>query len=550
MAAHSNSSVRNLTVLGGMSALFLVALAAAFSWMAWESEKSAQARQLSELADLGAASLDAYFQHLEIELRELSQDMDDVQGRGRPERARPPPGRLRPSHTGLRGVFVPRMDGETRDAETAADEALPAALPSFIQTHKEGPNEQRLSIGRAFLGRVSGEWVVPVAYASRDKRGDRRYLVYATVPLSEPQRFWKNAPLPEGVALGLQGDEGNLARALFSLVRVPDHPAAGMRDAVRPGNADQAPTAFRRLAHYPYTVYASAAPSMLAAAWLDKMRVPLLALGLLLAGVGLALRGARKRQLEWDALRAREAREARELNLELARRVDELEATKLEIEAFNDCVRHDLRTPLRGIDGFATQLRKEHGEQLGGAGRACLDRIKVASQKMGSTIDEILKLSETDLSTLQRDRVNLSALAREVVAELESGGLRPGVGWVIPEGIKAEGDVRLLRMVLHHLLGNALKSTRGHATARIEFGVWPERRDGQPVYFVKDDGVGFNMKYAGKLFRAFQRLHTEDEFPGQGIGLATAQRIVRRHRGKIWAEAAPGQGAIFYFTLG
>jgi len=289
---------------------------------------------------------------------------------------------------------------------------------------------------------------------------------------------------------------------------------------------------------------------MLTAAWWDKMRFPWLVLGLLLAGGGLAWGGARRRQFAWDAQREQEAREARDLNQELARRLDELEATKLEIEAFNDCVRHDLRAPLRGIDGFATQLRKEHGEQLGGAGRACLDRIGAASQKMGSAIDEILKLSETDLRTFQRDRVNLSALAREVVADLESGGLRPGVGWVIPEGIKAEGDVRLLRLVLHNLLGNALKSTRGHATARIEFGVWPERRDGQPVYFVKDDGVGFNMKYAGKLFRAFQRLHTEEEFPGQGIGLATAQRIVRRHRGQIWAEAAPDQGAIFYFTLG
>ena len=569
MAANSNSSLRNLTLLGGVSALFLVALAAAFSWMAWESEKTAQSRQLSELAEFGAASLDAYFQSVEFELRELSQDVDEAHGRGRPERARPPLARSRQPHAELRGISVTRMDGQALAAETAADETLSAALPSFIQTHEEGPDEQTLGIGRAFLGQASKEWVIPVAYALRDKRGDRRYLVYATVPLAEPQRFWKNAPLPDGVALGLQRDDGNPARArpdpesagsergyaagtgaLFNLVRSPDYPVAGTPDAARPGDADRALTVFRRLAHYPYAVYASAAPSMLTAAWWDKMRFPWLVLGLLLAGGGLAWGGARRRQFAWDAQREQEAREARDLNQELARRLDELEATKLEIEAFNDCVRHDLRAPLRGIDGFATQLRKEHGEQLGGAGRACLDRIGAASQKMGSAIDEILKLSETDLRTFQRDRVNLSALAREVVADLESGGLRPGVGWVIPEGIKAEGDVRLLRLVLHNLLGNALKSTRGHATARIEFGVWPERRDGRPVYFVKDDGVGFNMKYAGKLFRAFQRLHTEEEFPGQGIGLATAQRIVRRHRGQIWAEAAPDQGAIFYFTLG
>lgn len=537
----------------------------------WESEKTAQLRQLSEVAELGAVSLDGYFQHVETELQELCQEMDDE--RGRPERARHLLARFRQAHPELRGASITRIDGHApASAETAPDEALPAAaaLPSFIQTHDERVKEQTFSIGRAFLGPVSREWVIPLAYASRSKHGGPKYLVYATVPLAKPQSIWKDAPLSDGMALGLQRDDGYLVSlhpapghaglergyaaagkgSLPNSTRQQGYPAAGVLEAAGGVGARQPLISFSRLAHYPYSFYAGASPAMLSAAWWKKMRFHYLLLALLLAGGALAFGWALKRQLAWDAKRERDEREMRELNQALARRVDELEATKLEIEAFNDCMTLDLRAPLRGIDGVAGQLRKEYGEQLGGIGRAYLDRIRAASRKMGSAIDEILKLSETDLQTLRRENVNLSALAREVVADLESGGIRPGVGWVIPEGVKAEGDVRLLRLVLHILLNNALKSTRGHATARIEFGEWPERRDGRPVYFVKDDGAGFDMKYAGKLFRAFQRLHAEEESAGQGIGLASAQRIVRRHRGRIWAEAAPNQGAIFFFTLG
>jgi len=269
----------------------------------------------------------------------------------------------------------------------------------------------------------------------------------------------------------------------------------------------------------------------------------------LLAGGALAWGWTQKRQLAWDAERERGERETRELNRELARRVGELEATKLEIESFSYCVAHDLRTPLRGIDGFAYQLRKDYGEQLGETGRAYLDRIRAASEQLGVTVDELHRLTETELHAFKREAVDLSALAREVVAGLETNGRRNGLEWVIADDIRAEGDVRLLRLVLHNLLDNALKFTRGRPAARIEFGIWPELRDGKPVYYIKDDGVGFDMKHAGKLFRAFERLHPREEFPGHGVGLALVQRIIRRHQGQIWAEAAPRQGAIFYFAL-
>lgn len=281
----------------------------------------------------------------------------------------------------------------------------------------------------------------------------------------------------------------------------------------------------------------------------NEMRYAYLLLLLLFVVEALVYRHAQRRQRALDEKRERAERATRELNRELALRVEELESTRLDIESFSHCMAHDLRTPLRGIDGFAYQLRKDYGEQLGESGRAYLDRIRGASQRLGDTMDELLKLSDINLHAFKREALDLSALAREVVAGLQAGAPRAGLEWVIAPGVRAEGDVRQLRVLLLNLLDNALKFTGGRPRARIEFGVWPEPRDGKTVYFVKDDGIGFDMKYADKLFRACERLHQQEGFPGQGIGLALAQRIVRRHRGQLWAEAAPGLGAIFYFAL-
>jgi len=534
-----------------LSALLLVAFAVAYSWEAWESEKAAQLRQLSEVAELGARSLNSHFRHLEMELQVLSLDLNDGQGRIDPDKAHPLLLRFGKYHPDFRDVAIVGVNGRMlASAPALARAPLPGAaeLPGSSQLREALLKGQRLGIGRAVPGRTDKEWLIPLAYASRDAQGKLRHLIYASVPLAQWQSFWEGAALVQGRTLGLQLDDG------YPMSRHPLAAKAGLEQAhAAPGGdalaeAEQLSVS-RRLADYPLSFHASMPVSNLHAAWWARMRYPYLLLALLLAGGALAYRWAQKRQSAWEAERERGERETRELNRELARRVEELEATKLEIESFSYCVAHDLRTPVRGIDGFAYQLRKDYGEQLGASGRAYLDRIRAASQQLGVTMDELHKLSETELHAFKREVVDLSALAREVVAGLETNGHRNGLEWVIAEGIRAEGDIRLLRLVLHNLLDNALKFTRGHAAARIEFGLWPELREGKPVYFVKDDGVGFDMKDAGKLFRAFERLHPKEEFPGHGVGLAVVQRIIRRHRGQIWAEAAPRQGAIFYFAL-
>ncbi|HEY9724836.1 MAG TPA: PAS domain S-box protein, partial [Chroococcales cyanobacterium] len=242
----------------------------------------------------------------------------------------------------------------------------------------------------------------------------------------------------------------------------------------------------------------------------------------------------------------------RELNETLERRVQErtaeLEATNKELEAFSYSVSHDLRAPLRGIDGFSQALLDRYNDQLDDKGKHYLQRIRAGTQRMGELIDDLLKLSRVTRSEMHRTTVDLSAMAREIAQELNSTQPERQVEFAIAPGLMADGDARLLRIVLENLLNNAWKFTSSRIEAHIELGVILQPQ-AKPAYFVRDNGAGFDMAYAKKLFGAFQRLHSLTQFPGTGIGLATVQRIIHRHGGRVWAEGAVERGATFYFTL-
>ena len=223
-----------------------------------------------------------------------------------------------------------------------------------------------------------------------------------------------------------------------------------------------------------------------------------------------------------------------------------LQVANRELEAFSYSVSHDLRSPLRSLDGFSQALIEDYGEVLGDDGRDHLNRIRTASQRMARLIDDMLLLSRLTRSEMRRDDVDVSGLAKDVVGDLREGDPDRDVDVEIEAGLVASADQRLLRVVLQNLVGNAWKFTSRQDHATIEVA----RANGDPAAFVvRDDGVGFDMAYADKLFGAFQRLHSAGEFEGTGIGLATVQRIVHRHGGRVWAESEPGSGASFYFTL-
>ncbi|MCL4464494.1 MAG: ATP-binding protein [Chloroflexi bacterium] len=232
---------------------------------------------------------------------------------------------------------------------------------------------------------------------------------------------------------------------------------------------------------------------------------------------------------------------------EVQRRAVELDVANKEIEAFSYSVSHDLRAPLRGIDGFSQALLEDHADKLDEVGRGYLQLVRSESQRMAQLIDALLALSRITRAGLHWARVDLSALAREVAADLQKAEPERLVEFTITPGLVANGDGRLLQVVLENLIGNAWKFTGKQASARVEFG--EVRAQGMPAYFVRDNGAGFDMAYAGKLFGAFQRLHSQSEFAGTGIGLASVQRIIHRHGGRIWAEGQAGMGATFYFTL-
>ena len=248
-----------------------------------------------------------------------------------------------------------------------------------------------------------------------------------------------------------------------------------------------------------------------------------------------------------ERLRASE-QEARGLAAARAELVADLEQKNRDLETFSYAVSHDLRAPLRRIEGFGRALQESQAGRLDETGLRYLERIRESTGHMAELIDDMLHLAHVTRLELRRHAVDLSQLAQGLLDQMRAAEPARGAELAVRPGVEAEGDGRLLRIALENLLGNAWKFSAGRDPARIEFGM--VRRHGEPAYFVRDNGVGFDPAYGERLFRPFQRLHGAGEFPGTGIGLATVQRIVHRHGGRAWADGAPGQGATFWFTLG
>lgn len=253
----------------------------------------------------------------------------------------------------------------------------------------------------------------------------------------------------------------------------------------------------------------------------------------------------------------------RELEQRVAARTAQLEAANRELEAFSYSVSHDLHAPLRAIEGFGKILIEDHAGKLDDGARGHLDRIFSATQRMGQLIEDLLNFSRVSRGDFHLTAVDLSTMAGEIAGNLKKANPEREAEFVISAGLIAEGDERLLRVALENLMGNAWKFTGRTSRCRIEFGAlaWgarnadcggknaPASEQGKTIFYVRDNGAGFEMSYADKLFTPFQRLHNAQEFPGTGIGLATVQRIISRHGGKVWAEGEVGKGATMYFTL-
>jgi len=258
-------------------------------------------------------------------------------------------------------------------------------------------------------------------------------------------------------------------------------------------------------------------------------------------------RELRRYATELEQRVAERTHELQERHETLRRNAAELLAANQELDAFAYSVSHDLRAPLRSIDGFSHVLLEDYAAQLDEAGRDSLHRVRAASQRMATLIDDLLKLARVTRAEMRTEVVDLSGMAREIVAELQRATPERHVEFAITPGLEARGDSRLLRVALDNLLRNGWKYTAKQPQAQVEFG--STNVNGERAFLVRDNGAGFDMKYMDKLFGVFQRLHSAAEFEGTGVGLATVRRIITRHGGRIWAEGAVDRGATFYFTL-
>jgi signal transduction histidine kinase len=263
----------------------------------------------------------------------------------------------------------------------------------------------------------------------------------------------------------------------------------------------------------------------------------------IVAVIALAINNARIYQKQLAA-----EQEIRSLNSELNTQLDSVNALNHELETFTYSVSHDLRGPLRSLDGFSNILLRDYAETLDERGQGFLNRIRANAQRMGQLIDDLLRLSRLTRAELIIQPIDLSAIAIELSQDLQQAEPEHPVKFIIAKDLKTTGDFSLIKAVMENLIGNSWKYTSKCTSAEIEIG---KQLDHDKVcFYIKDNGAGFDMSYADKLFAPFQRLHSAEDYPGTGIGLATVQRIIQRHRGKIWAESQPDKGACFYFTLG
>jgi PAS domain S-box-containing protein len=352
----------------------------------------------------------------------------------------------------------------------------------------------------------------------------------------------------DGLDLDYLDGSGYSSELLASMQRIPLTFVRPLTDAIRQGSALWIESLDDWKSRYPDDPVAHSEGGHAAAV------IPLVALDRPVGVVSLTFLAARRfdedqrRFLSSVCQQCTQALERARLYDSELRRAVELRSVNHELESFAYSVSHDLRSPLRGIDGFSKLVAERYADRLDDAGKGYLARIQAATTRMSSLIDDLLKLSRVTRAELHYTSVDVSELAHDVLIDLDASEPGRKITRVVEPGMVALADAQLLRVVLENLLGNAWKFTGKRDTARIEVGSF--ELASERTYFVRDDGVGFDMQYADKLFGPFQRLHSMHEFPGTGIGLATVQRIVTRHGGRTWAEGTVGHGATVYFTLG
>jgi len=535
-----------------MAALLLALTAAAFSWLSWQREVDEQLHHQEALVEVGAHALDAHFSGYERALGVVGQQILERSARAPVHESAPAIlAEFNRRYPELQIILLIRPDGSVI---AASDPGLPGPYPSkaldtsFQESLARLHKGENMVIGRPFLGKVARAWITPMRYAVRDPQGKLLYILGAGIPLANTLSFWKDAPVPAGATMSLLRDDGYLVArypvpdklsqeqvysrpvigALARHLQANHYPRAGVvhGDGSVTGDGQGSTLVFRRLTRYPLTFYYRSPHANLVDSWWEDVWFTYLLMALLAFGGAAIHIWSGARQERWGEQRTRH--------------IDALEAANQELASFTYTISHDLRGPLRAIDGFAA-LHREELARVPGADTTLIDRIRDNSTRMEKLIDGLLDFSRHAQVELNLRPVNMAALAQSALAA-EIPPQSP-IAVRVGELPASHGDPALLRKVWDHLIANAVKYSRDSESPLIEVGY----SDG--AYFVRDNGVGFDMAHAPKLFGVFSRLHAATQFDGTGVSLAIVRRIVERHGGRIWARAEVGGGAEFRFTL-
>ncbi|HEX4326307.1 MAG TPA: ATP-binding protein [Burkholderiales bacterium] len=584
-----------------MASALLVLIAGAFTLISWDSVVKRFELQLQTQAVMGAQGVDTYFVMMEKAFGELARELQ-AQGLGAQPQVAAAPGaaetlaRFRLRYPEFEIIVINRLEGDSVISTSGAAAALRSNIsrePSYVLAMEELAGGAQMAVSRPFKGPISHRWSTPLRFAVRDAQGKLLYTIAGGLSLERTHEFWKDAPLPEGAGMGIVRDDSwIIARyprvASMTLEKLYTRPAPGViGEYLRAHNGQQAGTvratsgvtgmptmvSFQRLRHYPLSFFVANLESTLVAAWWAfAWPTYVLMLAFFTGGVAIVswigrrqgeLQAEREKRvaiLEEQALKDRALNEQLDLlsrsqlasNAELQRLAGNLSAsnarleeTNAELEAFMYSVSHDLRAPIRAVDSYAALLQESLAVDPASDAGGLIARVRASARRMADLLNDLLDLSRYSTKVLERERIEMRAEVDSVIAELgadtelkverarfEIGALPPCLG-----------DRVLTRQIWLNLIANALKFSARREVPQIRIGF----ADG--AYFVADNGTGFDMAFADKLFKLFSRLHHESDFKGTGIGLAIVKRITERMGGHIGAEGAVEQGATFSFVL-
>ena len=534
----------------------LIVTTAAYTFFSWSRESARHQQQQRAFVGLAAQGVDTYFKTLEKAIAGLGRELrNDGLGAGTIKELKD----FKAQFPEFSIVLVIGLDGKIlySSEDSPGGEKAERTLkddPSFKEFFQRAPSIRGLDISRSLKGPITNLWITPMRYVVRDDEDTPVFFVSGGLAQARAHAFWKDVPLPPGAGMGLLRDD------LFLVARFPPIPNGTGEEFGRPnaiaaaevlqargfprdgsfsafGKVTQSSLqgSFQRLANFPLTLSLVEPADNLTRDWLYSAVPIYVALVTLFAGGLYTLRWQGRHQASLVAERTRRITELETANLRQ-------EALNAELEAFVYTVSHDLRAPIRAINGFTSMLEEEVQTGQGSRAADLVQNIKQNSIRMSALLNDLLDLSRYSIVDVHRDRLDMNAQVGLVLQELGlTGG---GVNIVVDDLPSANGDPSFIRQVWSNLISNAVKYSSRSASPEIHVGF----AHGQ--YFVSDNGVGFDMAYSSKLFKLFSRLHGNDDFDGTGIGLAIVKRIVERHGGAVTVQSSVGVGSTFSFSLG